>query len=131
MKIMSQRLYATMRKERSVPKFVKQSKVVVGKMKNHAKLTSPPVPYPEVEKHIGELDQAEQDAHNGGHGTAADRDAKLEVVALDMGQLLAYAEAQANAEGADGAALLEGVGLFVVKRTISVKAPLSAKHGKV
>lgn len=128
---MSKRLRATMRPNRSVPKYIKQCRVILGKMMNNPRAPNPPLPVADVQQHVDELDQAEQDAHDGGLGTATDRDDKLAVVEADMAQMIAYMEAEGHAGGPEGEAILESVGLYVVKRTKPVKDHLTVKHGAV
>jgi hypothetical protein len=129
---MSTRLRATMRRFTAVPKFAKQSGAVVGKMKNCAGLPNPPVAYALAQTHIDELVVAELGTHGGGPpGAASERDTKLLVVQSDMNQLIAYVESEANAHPEVGVALIEGVGLYVIKAKIPPKPDLAAKYTKV
>jgi len=127
---MISRLRATMRKARGIPKYSKQGRVVVNKMTNNNNVPNPPVPLADAEKHLDELDKAEQLAQNGPIGAAADRDSKLVVVMSDMDQLMTYTEAQANANPEKGQAIIEGAGFFCIKRIVPSKPDFAAKHGK-
>jgi len=126
------RLRATMRRSRSVTKFAKQSGAVLGKMKTCAGLQSPPVAYDVVQNHIDDLVEADKLTHGGGApGAVSDRDAKLMVVNSDMNQLIAYTESAANLHPEAGAALIEGVGLYLIKASLTPKPDLAVKYAKV
>jgi len=123
------RFVAAMRPLPSIPLYMKQCRSITGHMDGNLDLPNPPVPVSDVVDHIDDLDDAEQALHDG-TGTVGDRDARLGVVQSDMRLYLAYAEAQANANPEKGAAIIEGGGFHVVKRTNPVKPDFAAKHGK-
>lgn len=123
------RFVAAMYPAVSILLYIQQCRKVTGNTEGNPDLPNPPVPVPVVNAHIDDLADAEQALHDG-KGTVGDRDAKLGVVQSDMGLYLAYTEAQANANPERGAAIIEGGGFYVVKRTSTAKADLAAKHGK-
>jgi hypothetical protein len=127
--MMIYRLRATMRRSQSDPKFVNQCGAVLDKMEACTSLTSPPVVYAVAKDHLKDLIVAVKATHGGGApGATATRRTKRSVVDSDMNLMIAYVESEANAHFETGVALIEGVGLMVVKATATPKAELAARY---
>jgi hypothetical protein len=90
------------------------------------------VAYDVAQTHLDDLVAAEKLTHGGGApGAVADRDAKLTVVKSDVNLLISYTESEANAHPEQGVALIEGVGLYLIRLTVTPKPDLAVKYMKV
>ncbi len=122
------RVFAALKASKQIPLFIKLCYVILAKMKANAKYSSPPVAYADAEKHVNDLEQAEQSAHGGPKGAAQDRNFKLGLVRTDMRLLKEFVQSLAAAAGAEGASVIEGAGFTVSKTPERTKAPLAARY---
>ena len=125
---MNTRYFAAENPARSVPQYIKQCRVIVGKMPGVPGLQSPPIPYATVTNHLNTLDNLEQAAHNGPKGAASDRNAALLVVKSDMRQLKAYLQSAADSS-TNPQGLIEDAGFSVAKKRVRGKQDIEAKWG--
>jgi hypothetical protein len=127
---MRTRYFAAMYPARSVPHYIKQCRVIVGKMPQVAGLQSPPIPYATVTDHIDTLDDLEQAAHKCPVGAASDRDAALLVVESDMRQLKAFLQSVGDQDQAAAPGLFQDAGFSVGKKSgPGPKQDIEAKRG--
>jgi hypothetical protein len=123
--------YAALYAAASIPEFVKETRVINGKMTNNANFPTPPVPYATSLSHINDLDTAEQVALKGAKGSAADRNTKLVIVKGDMRLYKGYVQSVADTNVANSKSIIESAGMFAVARGGKTKPELAAKYGKL
>jgi hypothetical protein len=123
------RLYAALKLSRVIPVYVKQCQAIVTKMANNSKWQGPLLT--QATAHIEALAEAEKNTHKGSPANTALRNDALKLVRADMPQLKAMVQGTADNDPANAQSIIEGAGMSVLKRNITPKPPLAAKHGKV
>jgi len=123
--------YAALYAADSIPEYVKETRVINGKMTNNANFPNPPVPYATSLAHIDDLDTAEQAALKGPKGSAAERNAKLLVVKGDMRLYKGYVQSIADTNWASSKSVIESAGMYAVALNGRSKPQLAASYGKI
>ena len=91
---------------------------------------SPIVPIATLLAHIADVEAAEAAALTGAHGTAAERDAKLEVVHGDARQLQTQVQTVASQRAEDAEAVVASSGMSVKQSAGPSKADFAVRPGK-
>jgi hypothetical protein len=125
------RYFAALHAPSSVPHYIVQCRGIVTKMTGNPSFQKPTIDLLQVSKDIDEVDAAEQAAHQGPKGAIAVRDIKLLVVRSDMRQLKEYVQGCADADLGNAVAIIEGAGMYVVKRVTKGRGAIEARYGKV
>src|SRR5262249_31655341 len=120
----TRRYLASLKLSESVPHFVKQCNIILGKMSTSTTYANPPIPYATALTHVADLDKAEQNVRRNG---AADRDAKLAVVRADMRQYKAFVQGLGDNDLANMQAIIENAGMFASTRPVGTKQKLAAR----
>lgn len=124
------RYFAALHAHQSVPHYIKQCRGIVTKMTGNPSFQSPTIDLLQVSKHLDDLDLAEQAIPQGPKGAVADRDIKLLVVRSDMRQLKEYVQGRADADLGNAVAIIEGAGMYVIKRVMKAKGAIEARYGE-
>jgi hypothetical protein len=114
---------------RIIAQYIHQCRVIVAKLTNNASVPNPGQSLALVTQHLDALEAAEKAALKGPKGSASDRDAALFVVRVDMGLIRTGVQSAADADIVNSKAIIEGAGLFAVKRTVPTKPFLATKYG--
>ena len=107
------------------------AKHVAASMQGNPYFPSPTVPLATLLAHIAEAEAAQAATKTGAHGTAADRDAKLLAILVDLRQLRVYIETIANLHAEDAEAVVASSGMSVKRSAGPSKATFAVRQRKV
>jgi hypothetical protein len=122
------RYIAAIYASRIIAQYIHQCRVIVTKLTGNALVPNPGISLALVTQHLDTLEAAEKGTLGGPKGSAADRNAALFVVRGDMRQLRTGVQTAADADIVNSKGIIEGTGMFAVKRVAPTKPALAAKY---
>jgi hypothetical protein len=116
---------------RTIAQYIVECRAIVAKMSGNAYFPNLAISLALVSQHLDALDAAHKASFKGPKGTVSARKAAMYQVRSDMRQLKAAVQAAADADIANGQAIIESTGMLAVRQTRPPKPDLAAKYAGV